>query len=430
MSRAGCALVFASFLQILAGTVAAAQEAPPADRTEAIRVFLDCKFSCDETYLRQEMTIVNWVRDRTVADVHVLVTTQETGGGGREYTVKFIGQDRFVSVEQTLRYFASPTSSPDDIRKGIAEVLKRGLVRYISETSQASRVTIAFAPATSAAAAAVKDPWNLWVFRTTVGGNMNGESSSRGRSVRASGSANRTTEAWRLSFSTNGNYRESTFDLSETDTFTSVSRNVNIDAQVVKSLTPHWSAALLANAQKSTFLNYNLRTRVAPGVEYDIFPYAQSTRRALTLQYSVGVVANDYLEETILGKTKETLVDHRLGTALSLRQPWGTVSASVDVSQYLTKPDKYNVAAFGAADIRLFKGFSFNVFTNVARTRDQIYLRRDGATAEEILVRQVQLATSYRYGVNFGITYSFGSIFNNVVNPRFGGGGGDSFFFF
>ena len=115
---------------------------------------------------------------------------------------------------------------------------------------------------------------------------------------------------------------------------------------------------------------------------------------------------------------------------MSLRQPWGTVSASVDVSQYLTKPDKYNVAAFGAADIRLFKGFSFNVFTNVARTRDQIYLRRDGATAEEILVRQVQLATSYRYGVNFGITYSFGSIFNNVVNPRFGGGGGDSFFFF
>ena len=281
MSRAGCALVFASFFQILAGTVAAAQEAPPADRTEAIRVFLDCKFSCDETYLRQEMTIVNWVRDRTVADVHVLVTTQETGGGGREYTVKFIGQDRFVSVEQTLRYFASPTSSPDDIRRGIAEVLKRGLVRYISETSQASRVTIAFAPETSAAAAAVKDPWNLWVFRTTVGGNMNGESSSRGRSVRASGSANRTTEAWRLSFSTNGNYRESTFDLSETDTFTSVSRNVHIDAQVVKSLTPHWSAALLANAQKSTFLNYDLRTRVAPGVEYDIFPYAQSTRRAL-----------------------------------------------------------------------------------------------------------------------------------------------------
>jgi hypothetical protein len=26
--------------------------------------------------------------------------------------------------------------------------------------------------------------------------------------------------------------------------------------------------------------------------------------------------------------------------------------------------------------------------------------------------------------MTFGMTYSFGSIFNNVVNPRFGGGGG------
>jgi hypothetical protein len=26
--------------------------------------------------------------------------------------------------------------------------------------------------------------------------------------------------------------------------------------------------------------------------------------------------------------------------------------------------------------------------------------------------------------VYFGISYTFGSIYNNVVNPRFGGGGG------
>jgi hypothetical protein len=26
--------------------------------------------------------------------------------------------------------------------------------------------------------------------------------------------------------------------------------------------------------------------------------------------------------------------------------------------------------------------------------------------------------------VNFGVSYSFGSIFNTTVNPRYGGGGG------
>ncbi len=39
------------------------------------------------------------------------------------------------------------------------------------------------------------------------------------------------------------------------------------------------------------------------------------------------------------------------------------------------------------------------------------------------LLRQRQLLTGYQYFFNFGFGYSFGSIFNNIVNPRFGGGG-------
>jgi hypothetical protein len=149
----------------------------------------------------------------------------------------------------------------------------------------------------------------------------------------------------------------------------------------------------------------------------------------LTLQYTLGADSHDYKEETVFGKLKDKLIDHRLGTSLSLRQPWGTTTASVDLSEYLSDMHKYSVSAFGAANIRLFKGFSFNVFTNLSRTRDQIYLRRGEASTEEILVRQRQLATGYQYFLNFGISYSFGSIFNNIVNPRFGGGGGDFFFF-
>jgi hypothetical protein len=149
----------------------------------------------------------------------------------------------------------------------------------------------------------------------------------------------------------------------------------------------------------------------------------------LTLQYTLGVDSHNYREETIFGKTKEKLFDQKLTTSLSLRQPWGTASGSVDLSQYLNDPHKYSISAFGATNVRLFKGFSFNLFTQLSRTRDQVYLPRGEATTEEILVRQRQLATGYQYFLNFGISYSFGSIFNNIVNPRFGGGGGDFFFF-
>ncbi len=197
----------------------------------------------------------------------------------------------------------------------------------------------------------------------------------------------------------------------------------------VKSLTQHWSAGLVGSAYASTYLNYNMRLRVAPGVEYNVFPYSQSTRRMLTVQYTVGFDSHDYREVTIFDKTRETLFDHRLGTSLSLRQPWGTASGSVDFSQYLSQPSRYSVSAYGSTNVRLFKGFSFNIFTSLSRTRDQIYLPRGEATT----VGNPRAPAPARDGlpvscVSFGVSYSFGSIFNNVVNPRFGGGGGDFFF--
>jgi hypothetical protein len=416
---------------LLTGGRAYGQNAQRPPRPDPIRMFLDCSYYCDEQFLRKELTLVDWMRDRADADVHVLVTTQSTGGGGTEYTIKFIGLGPFASVEQTLKHVAPSTATSDDTRKAIAEVLKRGLVRYISESPLATRVTITFADPKAAGnkpADPAKDPWNLWVFRANVGGSFSGEQSSKYKSFRGSASANRTTDNWKLSFSGSGSYSSNKYDLSETETYTSISRNSDFSALAVKSLTGHWSAGLVGSAGKSIFLNYDFRMRVAPGLEYDFFPYKESTRRMLTANYTIGFNRFDYKEVTIYEKEKETLVDHKLSTSLSLRQPWGTASGSMTFTQYLNMLDKYRLSAYASTSVRLFKGFSFNIFGEASRTRDQINLRRGEASTEEILVRQRQLASGYSYYMNFGISYSFGSIFNNIVNPRFGGGGGDIIF--
>ena len=408
---------------VCAGTVSAqTTPQPKAPASTAIRVFLDCNFGCDEEFVRREVTFVDYVRDRTDADVHILLTTESTGGGGTEYTIKFIGLGRFANVEQTLKHSAITTATEDERRKGVTEVIKQGLVRYVSESPLASRLRISVADAAEGTGqqSATDDPWNLWVFRTNFGGSFSGEQSSTSHSLRGSASANRTTEAWKLEFSVSGSRRETTYDLGEGEMFTAHSRDFNNTNWIVKSLTAHWSAAIHGRVSSSTFLNQDLHTRTAGGVEYDIYPYSESTRRLLTLQYTVGFSTFDYMEETIYGKTSENLPEHRFQTTLSMRQPWGSSYATVYFSQFLSQPDKYSITAFGDASVRLFKGFSFNVFGEIARTRDQLYLPRGEATTEEILVQQRQLATDYRYFMSFGISYSFGSIFNNVVNPRFG----------
>src|SRR6185436_12533420 len=95
---------------------------------------------------------------------------------------------RFAGVEQTLKYVAPQTATSDERRKGLAEVLKQGLVRYASETPVASKLKVTFdaAGGRAAQADAKKDPWNLWVFRTNFGGSFDGEQSNKSRSLRGS----------------------------------------------------------------------------------------------------------------------------------------------------------------------------------------------------------------------------------------------------
>ena len=68
------------------------------------------------------------------------------------------------------------------------------------------------------------------------------------------------------------------------------------------------------------------------------------------------------------------------------------------------------------------EGLSLNLRGSVSQIHDQLALQKEGATEEEILLNLRQLETSYDYNASIGLRYTFGSIYSNVVNPRFGGG--------
>ena len=43
---------------------------------------------------------------------------------------------------------------------------------------------------------------------------------------------------------------------------------------------------------------------------------------------------------------------------------------------------------------------------------------------EDILLRRWELGTDYEVSFQIGFSYTFGSVFNNLVNPRMATGGG------
>jgi hypothetical protein len=300
-------------------------------------------------------------------------------------------------------------------------------VRYYAHLGEAGPFNVTYTAPTGAgkdAKAAEKDRWNLWVYRISANGYGSGEKSDNFVSLNGSLSANRTTEMWKAVVGANANYGQSRFILSDGSKFNSYSHSYGFNDLLVKSLSSHWSAGQRASWTSSTFLNQSHSIRFAPAIEYNIFPYSQSTRRQLTLQYSAGINHFRYQDTTIFDKLSEVRADQTLTASIDLKQPWGSVSSSLEGAAYIDDFTKRHLIFFNSLDLHLFKGFSFFSFGQLSLLRDQLYLPRGDLSDQDRLLRQRQLATSYTYFVNLGLSYSFGSIFNNIVNPRFGGSSG------
>lgn len=420
----------------LTGAQSAEAQGPPR-----LRVFLDCPSSCQQTYVRDEIDWIDWVRDREDADVHLLTSSQTTGSGGRLYTFAFIGGRDFEGLDDEIEMATSGDATQDESREQIAATISLGLGRYLARTGARAGVMMqrrgppGGAPGggggpggPGGADAPTDDPWDFWVFNVGLNGNANGESSSSSSSYSGSLSANRTTEEWKFNVRGRFNRRTSSFELSDT-TVVSVVESWSANGLLVKSLGPKFSLGMRASAGKSTFNNQEFSWEISPGVEYNFFPYSESTRRKLTVQYLVGLSHWDYEERTIYDVEEETRPNHSLAANLSLVQPWGQTSIGLSGLQYLHDTSFYRVDLSGSINIRLIKGLSLRVSGNYGWVADQLYIPAGDLSDEDILLRQRAQETTSRYFTSFGISYRFGSIFNNVVNPRFGGGGGPVIFF-
>jgi hypothetical protein len=420
----------AAGLLCAAPIAALAQEVtpPPRDTTQVLRLFLDCATQgCDFDYLRTQLTWIDYVRDRTAGDVHVITSSLGTGGGGSEVLMRFVGRGRFAGVDDEIRYPMPQGATSDEHRAELTRFLKLGLARYLVRMPQGRHLTLSYAaPVQKGPPPSTNDPWKLWVFSVGMNGYLSGESSSKFQDLSGNVSSSRTTKDWKFNIYFSGNKSDNSFDLGDGTTYESNSHSYYASGLIVKSLGDHLSAGASFSGSSSTQENIDLRGRFAPTVEYDFFKYAEYTKRRLIAQYSIGFNRYDYTEVTIFDREEETRVDQRLSLTYATRTTWGNANIGASASNYLSDFKQNRLSINGGMNIRIFKGLSFNYSASYARVRDQITLPRDGASDEEILLRLKRLRTNYQYYGFFGLNYTFGSVFNNVVNPcsRPGGGGG------
>lgn len=385
----------------------------------ALRVFIDCDF-CDIEYIKTEIAFVNYVRERKEAQLHVLISVQITGSGGLEYTLTYLGQLEYSGQDDVLRYYSNRTNTEDEIRQGLVQTLKIGLMRYVAKTPISKRISICLTDQVKPTS--VRDKWKFWVFSLSARGSFNGQESVVYSSLNGNLSASRVTPELKIRMNSAVSHYYNKYVL-EDQSIESALTSRSFKALAVKSMGEHWSVGGYLSLSSSSYSNIQFALRPAPAVEYDFFPYAQSTRRQLRLLYRLNFNAIRYQEETIYLKTKENLWSEDLSITLELKEKWGAISASLEGAHYFHDLSKYHAQLYGEVSLRLYKGLSFDIFGSGSRIHDQLSLPKMGASLEDVLLMRKQLATSYDYYFSIGISYTFGSIYSNVVNPRFGFGG-------
>lgn len=397
--------------------------ATPTGNGATLRVFFECPtWGCDFRELRTVIDWVTWVNDRADAQLHVLVTSEETASGGRSYGVDFIGLGPLQGIDDRLTYRSLGTDVQDETVVGLNRVLAVGLARY--SLLAGAPVTLAVSadlpdvPDRVVAADEVEDPWNFWVFRVNLNAGFSGETSRRDDRLGGSFEAGRTTDAWKLDFEAGGNWRESRIELADS-TLVDTRRDWRVEGGAVHALAQHWSVGAEARASASTAANRDLSAFVGPAVEYSFWPYEQATRRSLRARYTVGVEYFDYEKETVFEKLEETVGRQAVEISISQRQPWGSFFANLEGGHYLHDPSKYRITTGGRLSFRIVRGLDLRLDGRVSWIRDQLYLPLEGATDEEILLQRRDLASSFDWNLGMGFSFQFGSIYNNVVNNRF-----------
>ena len=385
-------------------------------QTRGTRVFLDMPTTYHD-YIKTEIPYVNYVRDRALAQVHILLTGEATGSGGTRYTLTLMGSQEFSGVDDTLSFYAEPSRSEEMVRSTIARLLKRGLMRYVEKTPLSDFIAISYARRAKTTAAT--DKWDYWVFSVSSQGYVQGEKTWNNTWIYSYLTANRVTPQLKTDISVGTNYNENSFDASSS-TITSITRSQYFSGLVVKSIDDNWSYGLSTDLSASSYSNISLLAAVAPAVEYDVFPYSVSTRRQLRVLYRIYYEHAQYVEETIYDKLQEDLWKQTLSVTYVAKERWGSTTTSLSGSHFFHDITKNRLALACDLSLSLAKGFSLTLSGQAYMIHDLLSPAKGEASYEDILLRRKQLDTQYSYYFSFGLQYSFGSIYTNVVNPRFG----------
>lgn len=429
---AGSTLALAIAVAMLVGQKAAAEELtthPRAGEQQLVtrpspaarpKLFLSCAKPCFDNYLREELSYFDFVRDPRLADFTLLVVRQPAGNGGERFSATLFASAPGPGAAPISRSFlAAPGAPAHDSRRRLRQALLRELQLALTGTPYEAAFELNLPTRDETALGALLDPWNYWVIAPEVKGEGEGGSGYYFMDLTGSLTLRRITEASKLRLRFAYLRRFTGYRLEDGSRINGDVHGWEVRPIYARSLGTHWALGGTATVRANQFENLEGHVNGGPLVEFNVFPYTSNASEQLRFAYQAGAWANWYNEPNQEGAIRELRPYHALSIIADVNHAFGSVQWVGQINSFIDQPDHYRLSTGALLGLRLFEGLAINVEGQAALVRDQLSLRRRPVTDDELLLWTAQQATDYTFQVKFGISYTFGSVYNTIVNPRF-----------
>ena len=377
-----------------------------------LKVFLNCR--CDTSYIKQNTPYLEYVRDQNLSDVEVFAYDIRNAAGARSFDLNFEGNKQYAHLSNKTSFEGNPNYTNDQSRKELLKKYQLGLFPFLVEGGYDLSLEV---NSNQKETEEVVDKWKNWVFEVSGGLYADKEASRKVNSFNLGFEVDKVTEDWRISMDFRHNNSKSSF-YNDDQTYNSSRTGTRVFGRVVKSISDHLSAGIFYGGQKDTYQNLDLNYYVQPAIEYSLFPYAEVLNKEITLSYRLGSIHNTYIETTIFGYDEQKLTNHSLNLNVRFRQKWGDISSYMSATQYLNDGTKKRLSLRSNFNIRVIEGLSVRFSSNIQLIRDQFTLPAGDNSIEDLLLQQKQIATDFKTSFSVGLSYTFGSIYNSIINTR------------
>ena len=379
---------------------------------QKLKVYLDCR--CDDNYIKQKTSFLEYVRDQDLADIEIIIRDIRTPTGTRSFEIQIDGNNEFKEISSSAIVSGFVTDTSGTLRDKLLNKLKLSLIPFLDKAKYVINIDI---NSNFDEDIINDDKWKNWVFELSGSYNNDKEESRKTNRYEIEFEIDKLTEDWRIGMEISRNESNRKF-ISNDDVYISNRKTTSFRGRVIRSISDHFSAGIFLGAYQNTYENIDFNRYLEPALEYSFYPYKDVLSKEITLAYRIGTGKRNYIEKTIYGYETQKLTSQKLSLNIRYRQKWGNISSYLNATQFLNDGTKKRLSLRSDLDIRVFEGLAVRFSGNINLIREQYSLAAGTTSIEELLLQQRQIATDYKTNFSIGLSYTFGSMYNSIINTR------------